>query len=40
MISYFEKLCHNFYLEGTYRSPFKFDFEQLKEITANWRNTC
>ena len=42
MISYciLEKTCHNFDSEGTYRSPFKFDFEQLKDIlTGNWRNS-
>ena len=34
-----EKTCQNFDSQGTYRSPLKFDFEQLKDIiTANWRN--
>ena len=38
MISYFGKNfnLYNFNSQGTYRSPFKFDFEQLKDIiTAN-----
>ena len=31
--------CQNVDLEGTYISPFKLDFEQLKDIvTVNWRN--
>ena len=40
MISYFVETCHNFDSQDGYRSPFKFDFEQLKDIiTASWRNT-
>ena len=32
--------CYNFDLQGTYISPLKFDFEQLKDIITaeNWRN--
>ena len=37
MISCFGKTFNS---QGTYRSPFKFVFEQPKDIiTANWRNT-
>ena len=40
MISCFGKTCHNFDSQGTYKSSFEFDFEQLKDvIIANWRNT-
>ena len=37
MVSFFGKTCHNFDWQGIYKRPFKFDFEQLKDvIIANW----